>query len=101
MAKRKTHKFKRRVPLAAVALYNKLRTIQAQGLDYVNEPIGRKREFLRGRYQLCTMLGLIEPWQSFPVECDAPTSSDNPASYRGKCWRLGWEARCALEEASR
>jgi hypothetical protein len=57
MAKRKVKTNKRRIPIKAIALYQKLRAIQAAGMDYVNEPIGRKREFNRGRYHLCDMLG--------------------------------------------
>jgi len=48
------------------------------------------------------MLGLKEPWQSFPLECDEPNKyADDNYSYRAECHRLGWAARCALEEASR
>jgi hypothetical protein len=101
MAKARPKTTKRRLPLRAVALFNKLLAIQAAGLDYINEPIGRKREFLRGRYHLCDMLGL-QPWQSFPLECDEPNLyADDDISYRAECHRLGWAARQALEQASR
>jgi hypothetical protein len=94
MAKRKSKTTKRRIPLRAIMLYQKLRAIEAAGMAYVNEPIGRKREFLRGRYELCETLNLA-PWQSFPLECD------RDKSYFAQNWKLGWAARCALEHASR
>jgi hypothetical protein len=99
MAKRKSKTTKRRIPLRAIMLYQKLRAIEAAGMAYVNEPIGRKREFLRGRYELCDALNLA-PWQSFPLECDGPYPYPDDKSYFATNWKLGWAARCALENAS-
>jgi hypothetical protein len=102
MGKRKPKTSKRRIPIRAVALYQKLKAIEAAGMAYVNEPIGNKREFLRGRYELCDLLGLREPWQSFPLECNEPNLyADDDLSYRAECHRIGWAARKALEDASR
>jgi hypothetical protein len=100
MAKRKAKTSKRRIPLRAIMLYQKLRAIEAAGMAYVNEPIGRKQEFLRGRYELCEALNL-SPWQSFPLECDRPYPHADDKSYFAQNWKLGWAARCALEDASR
>jgi len=103
MVSRKVKTDKRRIPIKAVMLYQKLKAIKQLGLEYVPEPLGHKLEYNQGRYQLCRMLKLREPWQSFPVECDDPKGEfrDDDDSYRARCHRLGWEARCALEQASR
>jgi hypothetical protein len=101
MVKRSPKTSKRRIRLRAVLLYQKLRAIQAAGMDYVNESVGgRKQEFLRGRYELCDALNLA-PWQAFPLECDQPYPFPDDNSYFAQNWKLGWAARCALEHASR
>ena len=102
MGKRKPKTSKRRIPVRAIVLYQKLKAIKAAGLEHVLEPLGHRIEYNRGRYVLCNLLGLIEPWQSFPLDCDDPNLyADDDHSYRAECHRLGWAARQAVEEASR
>jgi|SRR5262245_48730576 len=92
---------KRRIPPRAVILFKRLKEIKELGLHRVIEPAGHKMEYKSGRYELCDLLGLREPWQSFPLDCDGPYPYSDKECYRARCHEQGWAARQALEDASR
>lgn len=101
--RRRRTKLRRRVPKEAVALYEKLFAIRAQGLDAIHEKNGgRMIEYNRLSYRLCDIMG-VDRWQGHPLDCGSPIAPSWIASIecRRVWYEQGYQARRLLERASK
>jgi hypothetical protein len=104
MSRRKNFRFKAVMPKSRSYLADKTgassRTIQATGMDCVEEAQGGKfYEFNKGSQQLCKLMGLKNFWQEDVMMCDHPDPADyiKNNSWRYAGWQRGWAARRELE----
>jgi len=77
--------------------------IRAASMDTVFERNGgRGNEFNRLSYRLCELVR-CDRWQGNPVQIDDPVPPGYIAvnAYKRALWQAGWNARCALERASK
>src|SRR4051812_25598186 len=97
---RKTRKAK--LTPEILAMWQAIVAIKAAGEHEEREPLGRHREYMDLKCDLCTALGGWWGTMIFPIDVTSPEPRDymlhNPL--QADAWREAWEWRCALSEAA-